>query len=111
LAYKENKPFAFSFIRKLLTFSHSYNSSVSDAFKINSLPEIDDSVTVTPSFNYFMLPVRMDIEYEPKEIKPAKMTIPLSKLYKSYLKLGLGNYFTPLAEYSYNGLRSEDHAI
>ncbi len=88
-----------------------YEPTISDAFKINSLPEIDDSVTAIPSFNYSILPVRIDIEYKPKEIKPAKMTIPLAKLYKSYLKLGLGNYFTPLAEYSYNGLRSEDYSL
>ncbi len=88
-----------------------YEPTISDAFKINSLPVIDDSVTVTPTYNYSILPVRIDIDYQPKEIKPAKMTIPLTKLYKNYLKLGLGNYFTPLAEYSYNGLRSEDHAI
>ena len=88
-----------------------YEPTISDAFKINSLPEIDDSVTITPSFNYSVLPVRIDIDYQPKEIKPAKMTIPLSKLYKSYLKLGLGNYFTPLAEYSYNGLRAEDYSL
>ena len=88
-----------------------YEPTISDAFKINSLPVIDDSVTVTPTYNYSILPVRIDIDYQPKEIKPAKMTIPLTKLYKSYLKLGLGNYFTPLAEYSYNGLRSEDYAI
>jgi hypothetical protein len=88
-----------------------YEPTISDAFKINSLPEIDDSVSVTPSFNYSILPARIDIEYQPKEIKPAKMTIPLSKLYKNYLKLGLGNYFTPLAEYAYNSLRAEDYAI
>ncbi len=88
-----------------------YEPTISDAYKINSLPVIDDSVTVTPTFNYSILPVRIDIDYQPKEIKPAKMTIPLAKLYKNYLKLGLGNYFTPLAEYSYNGLRSEDYAI
>jgi hypothetical protein len=88
-----------------------YAPTISDAFKISSLPVIDDSVTITPSFDYSILPVRIDIDYEPKQIKPAKMTIPLSKLYKNYLKLGLGNYFTPLAEYSYNGLRSEEYAI
>ena len=88
-----------------------YEPTISDAFKMNSLPVIDDSVTIAPSFNYSILPVRIDIDFKPKAIKPAKMTIPLTKLYKSYLKVGFGNYFTPLAEYSYNGLRSEDYAI
>ncbi len=88
-----------------------YEPTLSDAFKINTLPKIDDTVTFTPSFNYSILPVIIATEFEPKSINPAKMTIPLTKLYKNYLKLGLGNYFTPLAEYSINSLRSKEYLV
>ncbi len=88
-----------------------YEPSLSDAYKINALPEIDDTVIITPSFNYSLLPAGIKTEFEPKAINPAKMTIPLSKLYKNYIKLGLGNYFTPLAEYSYNTLRSKEYSL
>ncbi len=88
-----------------------YEPTISDAFKINMLPVIDDTVKITPSFNYSILPTIIKTEFEPKEINPAKMTIPLTKLYNNYIKLGLGNYFTPLAEYSYSSLRSKEYAI
>ena len=88
-----------------------YEPTISDAFKINMLPVIDDTVRITPSFNYSILPSIIKTEFEPKEINPAKMTIPLTKLYNNYIKLGLGNYFTPLAEYSYSNLRSKEYAI
>lgn len=88
-----------------------YEPTLSDAFKINTLPVIDDTVTITPTFNYSILPVIIKTEFEPEEINPAKMTIPLSKLYKNYIKLGLGNYFTPLIEYSYSSLRSKEYSV
>jgi hypothetical protein len=88
-----------------------YEPTISDAYKINMLPIIDDTVRFTPSFNYSILPSVIKTEFEPKAINPAKMTIPLSKLYNNYVRLGLGNYFTPYAEYSYSSLRSKEYSI
>jgi hypothetical protein len=88
-----------------------YEPTISDAVKINDLPRNDDTLAFTPSFKYNILPSGLTIGYEPKAIKPAKMTIPLTELYNSYIKAGLGNYFTPLAEYGFSSRRSKDHAI
>jgi hypothetical protein len=88
-----------------------YEPTISDAVKINDLPRNDDTLAFTPSFKYNILPSGLTTEYEPKAIKPAKMTIPLTELYNSYIKAGLGNYFTPLAEYAYSSQRSKDHVI
>jgi len=88
-----------------------YEPTISDAVKINDLPRNDDTAAVSPSFVYNILPVRLKTDFEPKPIKPAKMSIPLAELYKSYIKLGLGNYYTPLAEYGYSSLRSKDYMI
>jgi len=88
-----------------------YEPTISDAVKINNLPQNDDTLAFAPSFKYNILPSGLTTEYEPKAIKPAKMTIPLTELYNSYIKAGLGNYFTPLAEYGFSSQRSKDHVI
>lgn len=98
-------------INRNVTVVKPYEPSLSDANKINILPKFEDTTTVTPSFDYSVLPVRINVPFEPKTINAAKMLgTPLEKLYKSYLKLGIGNYFTPLAEYNFNSLRSKDHS-
>lgn len=89
-----------------------YEPSLSDVFKISSLPKIDDSTSITPDFNYSIIPTRVDAPFELKPINAAKMVgTPLEKLYKSFLRLGFGNYYTTLAEYNINTLRSKDHSL
>ncbi|MBN2610947.1 MAG: hypothetical protein JXB00_05280 [Bacteroidales bacterium] len=89
-----------------------YEPTLSDVYKISVLPEINDSVTAKPKFDYSILPVRVEAPFEPKPINAAKMVgTPLEKLYRSYIMLGLGNYFTPVAEYNINSLRSKDNLI
>jgi hypothetical protein len=89
-----------------------YEPTLSDAYKISPLPKIEDSAKVAPSFNYSILPVRIDAPFVLKPINAAKMIgTPLEKLYNSYIKLGIGNYVTPVAEYNINSLRSKDKSI
>lgn len=89
-----------------------YEPTLSDAFKISPLPKIYDSASVEPSFHYSILPVRVDAPFELKQIKPARMIgTPLEKLYNSYIRLGIGNYFTPVAEYNINSLRSKNRSV
>ena len=90
----------------------AYEPMLSDAFKISPLPKIYDSASVEPSFHYSILPVRADAPFELKQIKPARMIgTPLEKLYNSYIRLGIGNYFTPVAEYNINSLRSKNRSM
>ena len=89
-----------------------YEPTLSDAFKISPLPKIYDSVSVKPSFHYSILPVRVDAPFVLKPIKAARMIgTPLEKLYNSYIRLGIGNYFTPVAEYNINSLRSKNRSV
>ena len=89
-----------------------YEPTLSDAYKISPLPRINDTSSISPSFHYSVLPVRMEVPFELKPIKAARMVgTPLEKLYNSYLRLGIGNYFTPVAEYNINSLRSKDKLI
>ncbi len=89
-----------------------YEPTLSDAYKISTLPKIYDSASVKPSFHYSILPVRTDAPFDLKPIKAARMVgTPLEKLYNSYIRLGIGNYFTPVAEYNINSLRSKDRSV
>jgi hypothetical protein len=89
-----------------------YEPTLSDAYKISPLPKIEDSAAVVPTFNYSILPVAIDAPFELKPINAAKMVgTPLEKLYNSYIRLGIGNYVTPVAEYNINSLRSRDRSL
>jgi len=95
-------------IKKDVRVVKPYKPSVSDANKINILPEINDTTTFRPSFNYSIIPVKLNTGYELRPITAARMVAePISKLYKSYLKLGYGNYSTPLLELDISNLRSK----
>ncbi len=85
-----------------------YNPTLSGAEKIQLLPVLDDDVDYSmPAFEYSLFTKRHETGFRITPIKPARMVkLPLDKLYKSELKLGVGNYLTPLAELRINQLRS-----
>jgi hypothetical protein len=97
-------------IRKEVEVVKPYEPVVSDAFKINILPKINDSVIIKPAFQYAIVPVMLKTDYQVNPINAAKMVgMPLTKLYRSYMKLGLGNTGTPLGELYINSFRSKNH--
>jgi|WetSurSiteA1Bulk_404760.scaffolds.fasta_scaffold02868_2 hypothetical protein len=88
-----------------------YEPTLSDATKYNFLPSTDDAETKAPRFDYSITPKRLVNSFEPDPIKAAKtITTSLPKIYNSWLKLGFGNYVTPLAEFNISNLRSKDYA-
>ncbi|HEY4787481.1 MAG TPA: hypothetical protein VIH57_15590 [Bacteroidales bacterium] len=99
-------------IKKEVEVVKPYEPVVSDAYKINILPKINDSVTIKPIVQYSITPTMLNTEYQVNPINAARMlSMPLQKLYKSYLKLGFGNYTTPLAEAYIGSLRSKTHSV
>lgn len=85
-----------------------YEPIISDAFKISELPRINDTLEIVPSFEYDINAKKYKTEFSPKTIKPAKLiNEPLSKLYYTYLRLGFGSHYTPLAEIMAGSKRSE----
>ena len=87
-----------------------YNPTLSGAEKIQLLPQIEDTVSYDePDFKYSIFSKRYETDYRVIPIKAARMVKPsLEKLYKSELKLGIGNYLTPLAELRINQVRSSN---
>ena len=87
-----------------------YRPVVEESTKINVAPTITDTVsTITKSFTYDISTRRLTSLYEPSRIKAARIIgEPATRLYNNYLKLGMGNYWSPLAELYFNSLRSPD---
>ena len=81
----------------------AYQPSVSDAFKINDIPKIQDEKREKPTFDYKInsQPVFSTFEVEP--LQAAQMVgEPQAELGKGLLKVGAGNYLTPYGELFYN---------
>ncbi len=97
---------------KVVVVEGAYQPAVEKAEKINAAPVFSDTILVKPILNYTILPSRIDARYEIKPIKPAKLVgSPLDRLYHSRVRLGFGNYTTPLAEFSIQNLRSKEYSV
>lgn len=95
-----------------ITVVAPYQPSVSDAFKINVSPRIPEEKLEKPNFKYAIEPKTIETPVSLEPIKPAKiMGESVSKLYRNYAKIGLGNYWTPLFEFYANKLRSKKNAF
>lgn len=99
-------------LKKEVYVESTYRPEIADAEKIGTMPSIYDTLAFDTKIDYNVLPSRLKSDYSARPIKPAKMVgTPLDKLYNSYLKAGLGNYTTPLLEYSIQNLRSKEYAV
>lgn len=89
-----------------------YEPTISDAFKINRLPKISDTVKVVPRVTYSVNPHPYSTAIDIRPIKPARMVgEPLQKLYNGYVNIGVGTKLTPLLEAYIQNKRSEDYLI
>jgi len=89
-----------------------YEPTISDANKISYLPRISDTVKIVPQVNYLLQTRPVNVGYAIDPIKPARMVgEPLTKLYNSYVKLGLGTKTLPLLEAYVSSKRSEDYIL
>lgn len=80
--------------------------------KKSQLPEIiQDSLVSPPKEGYKVVPKQVEVNFEPEEIKPARLKVsePLEKLYRGYVKAGVGNYLMPLGELYYTSSRSREN--
>jgi hypothetical protein len=99
-------------INKEVYVVRPYEPTLSDAAKYNFLPISDELEPIPPHFEYDVAPKRYVSSFEPEPIKPARtVATSLPKIYKSWLKIGFGNYETPLAEFNISNLRSKNYAL
>jgi hypothetical protein len=87
-----------------------FEAKIKDAVRQSDLPVISDTVKKLKNKEITILPKVIHTTYTATPIAQAKlMNEPLSKLYYSYLKMGVGNYNSPFAEFYINNLRSKDY--
>jgi len=99
-------------LKREVTLYNPYKPSLPDAKKRSFLPEMNDTVKVRPEFRYEISSKPFLPIYTVNPIKAVTLLPdPLPKLYKSYVKIGLGNYITPLAEISITNERSKKGSI
>ncbi len=99
-------------IKKDVYVTRDFQPVLSDEQKIDEIPTITEKLDLVPPPEYSVIPGTVQSNFRVKSIKAAKMVgTPLDKLYKSYIKVGIGNYWTPLVEYSIHNLRSQDYAV
>lgn len=89
----------------------TFEPTIKDAVKLSDLPEIKDSVKHINNIRYGIQSKPVANKYDVMPIDAAKMqNEPLSKLYRSLLKIGMGTYSTPYGEAWINSLRTRDVA-
>jgi hypothetical protein len=89
--------------------SANYDPVIKEAVKQTDRPEINDTVKKISKVNYASPTKTYATSYQANPIEPAKMVNePLSKLYQSLLKIGIGNYTMPYGEAFFNNLRSKE---
>ena len=100
--------FAQEEIDKRVQVVRAYRPEVKEAYKINELPEITDTTQTEAEFDYYLLPKRVETKFDVDPIPAATMVSePITELYGSYVKLGLGSKMAPVAEFSITNKRSK----
>lgn len=95
-----------------VTLYNPYKPSLPEFRKRSFLPDIKDTSKLKPEFTYDVATTLFSPEYTISPIKPAALLPdPLPKLYKSFVKIGLGTHITPMAELSITNERSKRGAI
>ncbi|MBK7628318.1 MAG: hypothetical protein IPJ16_14170 [Bacteroidales bacterium] len=95
-------------IKREVTLYNPYKPSLPESKKRSFLPDMNDTMKVKPDFRYEVNSQPFLPAYTVSPLKAAALLPdPLTKLYKSYVNIGLGNYITPLAEISITNERSK----
>lgn len=89
-----------------------YKPSLPEFRKRSFLPDIKDTARLVSQFTYDITTATFTPDYTISPIKPAALLPdPLTKLYKSFVKLGFGTHVTPMAEISITNERSKRNAV
>jgi hypothetical protein len=97
-------------IEKKVQVVKAYKPQIGNAYKISELPEITDTTQTDVRFDYYLLPKRIETEFDVNPIPAATMVgEPLTELYGNYLKIGMGTKLSPQIEAYLMNKRSHKH--
>ncbi|SFD82821.1 TonB-dependent receptor [Thermophagus xiamenensis] len=89
-----------------------YEPTISDAMKINQMPEREDTLTVKPEFSYSVAGHAMPGVPQVSPLQAARLAPQRPKdLYSSYIRGGMGNYQLLFGDIFYNLTRNEKFAF
>ncbi len=92
--------------------SKAFRPTISNALKINTSPQVTDTNTVKPAFNYVIFSKITESNQDIIPLTAAKISaMPDPKLGVGYLKGGFGSFITPYAELFLNKRRSKTAAF
>jgi len=98
-------------LNRSLILVRPYEPSVTDAQKITTLPNLKDTFSVKPAFEYSIRSRRIDTRFDVSPIAPAKLQpLPQTKLHHGYIKVGVGTLPNALGEVAFNTVRNKDYA-
>lgn len=90
-------------LRQEVEVTKAYQPTITDAVKINDIPEIKPDQTETPSFDYSIYSKPVFSTFNLTPVAAAKMVgDPKAEMGMGMLKLGFGNYLTPYGEFFFN---------
>ncbi len=107
------------FAQKQDTLNNAYNENVivmgsykpvlEEMNKMNVVPALTDTSTLLQhNFTYGITPQRLTSLFIPSRIKAARVIgEPSTKLYNNYIRLGMGNNWSPLLEAYFNSTRNQ----
>ena len=86
----------------------SYTPTIELQQKLNFPATISDTGRLEHQFEYSITPTRLKALYAPSRIKAARVVgEPATRLYNNYLRVGMGNYWSPLADLYWNSTRDK----
>ena len=93
-----------------ITVVAPFDPIIPDAFKISQNPVADDTTTSIPVMNYNIMPHIADVKPVIDPLPAVKLVAePLSKLYRNYIRGGVGNYSALYGELFMSSLRSKQY--
>ncbi len=96
-------------LKKEVQVVRPYEPSISDAFKINLQPKIEDTIKVNPNFTYSIIQRPINTSFAPTPISAARMlSEPLTNLSSTLVRIGFGTNTMPLLHIFYNSKRNEE---
>ncbi|WP_167608339.1 hypothetical protein [Maribellus sediminis] len=96
-------------LKREVEVTKAYTPTISDANKLNSMPEIDEEEADKPTFNYNIKsqPVFSTFSVTPLKAATIETTPPIQKGY-GLVRAGLGTYYKPYGEIFFNNLNSKN---
>jgi hypothetical protein len=85
---------------------------ITQSSKYEDLPKSRDTTIQIPPVKYYIEPKYVPVQFETEPIEAAKLKVvePLEKLYRGYVKGGVGMYAMPYFDGYFNSLRSKNNA-